>query len=333
MKKTIKNSMKIILIALLIVMLWQGINYAANEKVQILETSSTEYMLYISEYEENTFEFAFSNNELEDKTKLKYKTAGKDTGASEAKFIAYLDTATGSIDISKKIYLWARALDGKYFVEAVEIDLGTAVKKENTTFVENITKTIKVDTNKTVETTEVIDGVTTTKTVGKVDVLEDGKFSYILVSVPNSGDYKEFFMMAEAIAEDKIENNMYSKLEVVSKFMSFYNKLVPTETSGEWKEVVEKTILQPEESENGDQYILWLKKEVADDQDIIDIQFLTCFEDYVPDYDREEIVHKLPVTYDNPVLFIILGVLVAIFIVVICLRAKTKKPSKARRSK
>ena len=129
---------------------------------------------------------------------------------------------------------------------------------------------------------------------------------------------------AEKIANDKIENNMYAKLEVANKFSNYYNRLVPDIDDANWIKVNNNTILQPEESHNGEQYILWLKTE-NNRENKIDVQFLTCFEDYKPEVISEKITTKLPVTYDNPILFIILAVLVVAFVVVLILRNKSEK--------
>ena len=295
----------------------------ANENIQIIKKSGNEYLIYISEHMDSQFEFAFSKDQGADKETLGYKSSILDS-TSEKNDVAYIDNSLYTTYFSGKTYFWARDLSGKYFAEKVEVDLSKAIEESNVNLINNLTKIIKVDTKNTITTSEVVNEVKVTKTVGKVDVLEEGTTYYQLVKLPASEDYNEFMKTAEKIANDKIENNMYAKLEVANKFSNYYNRLVPDIDDANWIKVNNNTILQPEESHNGEQYILWLKTE-NNRENKIDVQFLTCFEDYKPEVISEKITTKLPVTYDNPILFIILAVLVVAFVVVLILRYKTEK--------
>lgn len=295
----------------------------ANENIQIVKKSGNEYLIYISGHMNLQFEFAFSNDQGVNKETLGYKSSILDS-TSEENNVAYIDNSLYSAYFSGKTYLWARDLSGKYFAEGVEIDLSKAIEESNVNLINNLTKIIKVDTKNTITTSEVVNEVKVTKTVGKVDVLEEGTTYYQLVKLPASEEHNEFMKTAEKIANDKIENNMYAKLEVANKFSNYYNKLVPNVDDAKWIKVNNNTILQPEESHDGEQYILWLKTE-KNGENKIDVQFLTCFEDYKPEVISEKITTKLPVTYDNPILFIILAVLVVALVVVLILRNKTEK--------
>lgn len=295
----------------------------ANENIQIIKKSGNEYLIYISEHMDSQFEFAFSNDQGADKETFGYKSSILDS-TSEKNNVAYIDNSLYTTYFSGKTYFWARDLSGKYFAEKVEVDLSKAIEESNVNLINNLTKIIKVDTKNTITTSEVVNEVKVTKTVGKVDVLEEGTTYYQLVKLPASEEYNEFMKTAEKIANDKIENNMYAKLEVANKFSNYYNRLVPDIDDANWIKVNNNTILQPEESHNGEQYILWLKTE-NNRENKIDVQFLTCFEDYKPEVISEKITTKLPVTYDNPILFIILAVLVVAFVVVLILRNKSEK--------
>ena len=295
----------------------------ANENIQIVKKSGNEYLIYISGHMNLQFEFAFSNDQGVNKETLGYKSSILDS-TSEKNNVAYIDNSLYTTYFSGKTYFWARDLSGKYFAEKVEVDLSKAIEESNVNLINNLTKIIKVDTKNTITTSEVVNEVKVTKTVGKVDVLEEGTTYYQLVKLPASEEYNEFMKTAEKIANDKIENNMYAKLEVANKFSNYYNRLVPDIDDANWIKVNNNTILQPEESHNGEQYILWLKTE-NNRENKIDVQFLTCFEDYKPEVISEKITTKLPVTYDNPILFIILAVLVVAFVVVLILRNKSEK--------
>ena len=232
----------------------------ANENIQILKKSGNKYLIYISGHMNLQFEFAFSNDQGANKETLGYKSSILDS-TSEENNVAYIDNSLYSAYFSGKTYLWARDLSGKYFAEGVEIDLSKAIEESNVNLINNLTKIIKVDTKNTITTSEVVNEVKVTKTVGKVDVLEEGTTYYQLVKLPASEEHNEFMKTAEKIANDKIENNMYAKLEVANKFSNYYNKLVPNVDDAKWIKVNNNTILQPEESHDGEQYILWLKTE------------------------------------------------------------------------
>lgn len=305
---------------------------ATNENVQILEKSDSEYMIYLSGHLNTSFEFAFSNDKNADKEALNYKNAATDTASENTNYIAYVDSNLKQTYFEKTTYLWARNLNGEYFAEAIEIDLNNSTCDKDVELANNITKIIKVDTTNTVTTTEVINDVKTTKTVGKVDVLEEGNTYYQLVKLPSSEDYNEFMKVAEQIANSKVENNMYSELEVASKFANLYEKLVPKTEDNNWIKVENNIILQPEEAKNSEQYILWLKNETSEGIKL-DAQFLTCFEDYKPEVISEKVVTKLPVTADDPTLFIILAILAVAFVIVGILRIHAGKTEKRKVSK
>ena len=82
-------------------------------------------------------------------------------------------------------------------------------------------------------------------------------------------------------------------------------------------------IQQPEESVEGDQYVVLLKKvsKIArSEETTYDVQFLTAHDNYEPNVVIEEVIvqetAKLPITYDSIALFVILGVIVILVIAV-----------------
>ena len=83
-------------------------------------------------------------------------------------------------------------------------------------------------------------------------------------------------------------------------------------------------VQQPSEAENGDQYILWVKGD-----NIKDVHFLTSYREYEEEFIKEEIRTKLPYTYDNNTILIVLGiVIVAIIVVSIRIAILKKKEMK-----
>lgn len=298
--------------------------FGANEEIQILEKTENQYMIYIADHMDTSFEFAYSNDKEINKEELNYKTAAKDATTTEKNYIAYVDEGLYTEFFSKPTYLWVRTIEGEYFIEGTEINLENVTKQSEVNLANSITKIIKVNTKNSVTTEEMQGEVKVTKVAGKIDVLEEGNTYYQLVELPNNEQYNEFMKIAEQISNNKVENNMYAKLEVTRKFSNLYKELVPEITDKNWIKVENNEILQPEDSKQGEQYILWLKTE-NNDGTKIDAQFLTCFEDYKPEVISEKIVTKLPVTYDNPALFIILAILVVAFVIILFLRLRTNK--------
>ena len=331
--KHLKLKLMVAIIVLFLLLISSTSIFASNEQIQILQKSDKEYMLYLENHLADSFEFAFSNDKNANKELLMYKNAATDTAEADANYIAYVDEELfNSYYLTTETYIWARTMEGTYFVEGILVDLTDSVTDADVELANTITKRIDVDTTQTFDKpAEMIDGVKQTKTVGNAIVLEEGNTYYQLAKVTENSDYSRFMKIAEQIANSKVEKNFYAELEVAKEFANLYKKLVPDENNTGWIPVKDNEILQPEEAKQDEQYILWLKNE--NNKITLDAQFLTCFEDYKPEVISEKVVTKLPVTADDPTLFIILAVLVVAFVVVGILRIfagtkTTKKVSK-----
>lgn len=311
-----------IIIILAITLGIQSMVLATNEEIQILKKSDSEYILYLKNHMESEFEFSFSNDQPEDvvKENLRYRKSGTDS-IEDGNHIVYIDSELYTTYFSKPTYLWARTLSGEYFAEGIEIDLNDFVTDEDVEFINNMTEVIEVDTTNTLVTEEEIDDVKITRTIGKIDIKEEGTIYYQIVNLPASEEYNEFMEIAETIANNQIPSGFYERLEITNKFSKLYNQLVPEIEDANWIEVTDNTILQPEDSEEGEQYIVWLKNEQEGEETKIDVQFMTSFEDYKQEVINEQITTKLPVTYDNPILFILLAILVILFIALLGIKA------------
>ena len=126
--------------------------------------------------------------------------------------------------------------------------------------------------------------------------------------------------LAEKVNNEYEEMDMYEKVQFGTEFNELYSKVL---SEAKWEEVEDTRIQQPEESVEGDQYIVLLKKvsKVArTEETTYDIQFLTAHDNYEPNIVIEEVIvqetAKLPITYDSIALFVILGVIVILVIAV-----------------
>lgn len=286
--------------------------FASNENVQILEKNTGDYIIYVKDNLNTEFEFAFSNDVSADKNVLTYYSAETDSNGNK---IAFVNSATISL-FSNPTYMWAR-VGTEYVLEGIEIDLAKAINENDLQIAANLTKTIKVDTTKTNTTEETIDGKKITTTVGKVVLTEQGDYSYILIK--ETEEYAKLADLATRISKFNSETDMYTKVQVYSEFFNKAKELLPSNTA-EWIKVENNEILQPENSENGEEYILWIKQDGATAEKL-DIQFLTSYKEYSEEKIIETITTKLPVTYDNNILLIVLAVLI-LAIIVVCIRIK-----------
>lgn len=325
MKKTI-IMMMILLIAIIVL---PSIISANSNSIIIKQTN--EYLIYNRNAMDEEFTFALSKTN--DKTNLIFFPSAKDKDTKEAKNVAYVDDTTKTyLDDNAETFLFIRDREGNYIVDAEKISLKNAIDKE---LVETTTKRIQVDTTKSNKTTTTIDGVKTEVTKGKVVITDsaDAKYSYILIKLPTTGenDYSELMNLAEKISnKEELEKlDLMQKLELMNSFYSLYKTLEPNANDNSWVEVQNSEVLQPEDSKNGEKYIVYIKS-VTQDKTIIDAQFLKCYDEYNPLYEKETVTiketSKLPVTYDNTItLIIVFAVIVVAIIVVFIIRKKANK--------
>lgn len=288
--------------------------FASNENIQILEKNTGDYIIYIKDNLNVEFEFAYSNDNTTDKNALTYYSAETDSKGNK---IAFVNDTTKSLFLNPT-YMWAK-VGTEYILEGVEIDLSKAINEANLQNAANVTKTIKVDTTKTNTTEETIDGKKITTTVGKVILTEQGDYSYILIKENDSEEYTKLADLATRISKFNSETNMYTQIQVYSEFFYKSKELTPKVTD-EWIKVENNEIIQPEDSEDGEKYILWIKEDGTTTEKI-DIQFLTSHKEYSEEKIIETITTKLPVTYDNNTLLIVFAILI-IAIIAVCIRIK-----------
>jgi len=118
--------------------------------------------------------------------------------------------------------------------------------------------------------------------------------------------------------------NAYTQIKASKEFIALYNsELEKINQEKKWNIVENLTILQPEEAKTGDQYILFLLK----DGKINDAHFLTSVREENEEIVNEKVVSKLPVTYDNNTLLIVIAIQI-IAIVLVALRIKMLKNKK-----
>ena len=296
-----------------------------NEKI-ILKKANDEFLIYYKEICNEEFEFAFSLDPKEEEDNLIFTKSAKDQLTETALNVAYVDEYlfTNYFNSDKPTYIWVRNNEGKMLVSADLVNLDEAILEETVELVNTTTKRIKTHIETTEPKTEIVDGVETTVTTGKL-VLDnkENKYSYELIKVANNADAEELFNLVEKLQKNE-KLGTYENLTFASKFYDLYNKLMPK--TSDWTQVDDSEILQPENTLEGEKYIVYLK----DEQGVVDVQFLTSVykvEEGVKE-ETETITEtvKLPVTFDSgSILFIILAVIVLALVIVTIVRVKANK--------
>lgn len=294
----------------LIVLLGLPVN-ATNENIELIKQSETDYLIYFNGHLGETFEFAFSNDNTVDKETLTYIPAATDT-VGGGNYIAYINAYT-----TENKYVWAKDSKGTYFAEGVELDLTKAIPANELSQIQNITKIIEVDTTQNQVEEKTINGNKVTVTTGKVVLKNEGNYEYQIVKLPSTTEYNNLMDLAERISKINTQTDMYTKLGLYTEFNNLYKQLLAELVEENWFEVQNQEILQPEDTKNGDKYVVWIRE-----GNEIDAQFLTS--KYVEEKVVEKITTKLPVTYDNNTLLVVLGILV-LAIVVVSIRIKSLK--------
>ena len=326
-----KSTIKLVAFGMLVLMLLSiftvPVKAETYEKV-VLKKADKEFLIYYKDICNDEFEFAFSVDNSQPADDL-FTRSAKDQADEGALDVAYIDaTLYDTYFATNKAYIWIRDNNDQMVVSADLVDLTDALNDGMIELVNNTTKRIDVDTTQTHETHEIVDGVDTTITTGKVVVDEKSgaKYSYTLTRLTDTTTKaNKLFELAEALKEDI--SDTYTNLSLSKQFYDLYMELMPTDS--EWTEVENSEILQPDNTVEGDKYIVYLKEETADST-TVDAKFLTCV--YKADEgveQKEETITetvKLPVTFDRgTILFIILGIIVLALVIFAIIRVKANK--------
>ena len=326
-----KSTIKLVAFGMLVLMLLSiftvPVKAETYEKV-VLKKANKEFLIYYKDICNDEFEFAFSLDKSQPTDDL-FTRSAKDQADEGALDVAYIDaTLYDTYFATNKAYIWIKDNNDQMLVSADLVDLTDALNDGMIELVNNTTKRIDVDTTQTHETHEIVDGVDTTITTGKVVVDEKSgaKYSYTLTRLTDTTTKaNKLFDLAEALKEDI--SDTYTNLSLSKQFYDLYMELMPT--NSEWTEVENSEILQPDNTVEGDKYIVYLKEE-TDDSITVDAKFLTCV--YKADEgveQKEETITetvKLPVTFDSgTILFIILGIIVLALVIFAIIRVKANK--------
>ena len=306
---------------------------ATNENVSVVNTQENEYMIYIKDYTDKNFKYAFTNNASPNEMDIFYINSISDLGGNQG---AFLDAETYEKLKNQPIFIWVKDEEENLVLKGVQIDFENSLAKENIDTIENTTKRIAVEISTSKENTdsttpvrnEDVDGVKEVAKAGYIKITDsnDATYYYQRVKTTDSEEYAKLMELAEKLNKEYDKMDMYEKVQENEQFYNLYSKLV---NEANWQEVKNMEVKQPESTEQsngiGDKYIVFLKKVAKDGEVTVDAQFLQEYYDYEPNAIKEQIkiqeTTKLPITYDSIALIVILAVVI-IALVVIFIRMK-----------
>ena len=326
MKRLLSKNAVLAVLIIAIMLLLQFPVLAVEENTTIIQTSENEYLIYEDEFINESFKFAYSKDKDIEETELNFINSLQDNNEN---YVAYVDNEIFNsyfLD-SNTVYMWIETSQNT-ISDAIEIDLSKAITQEELDFVANTTKRISVTLGAEKPDVENVDGVEYTTTVDNMQINPaDGyTYEYVIVRQNENSEIANFISMSKDIAQITENLNSYENIKKLDEFYTLYNSLIPTQ----WQEVTNNTIYQPEDSAEGEEYVIWLKGTNAEGEEIVDVQFMTCTreeeKEYVPEVIEQKTTVKLPVTFDTTItLLIVLGVIIVAIVVLVIVKKKLSK--------
>lgn len=317
----------LIIIALLIPTKVLG---AANEDLQIVKAEQ-DYIIYVKDLAKTEFDFAISEKPDADDIDLNYIKSVEDEDGNQVAFVT-LEKYDNELKNNANNYIYIKTAEG---VECKEINFEDAFDKEKMAEVETSTKRIATElVTDIVEKDEEVDGVKVKVTVGGLKITDSDKATYYYSMTKLPADtYTELMELAEKINAEYNTMDMYTRIETAKQFYNLYHEL---EAQQNWVEVENMTIMQPNDAQKGEQYVVYLKKVDENGTETVDVKLMTSYredeEEKIPGRTETRVVQetaKLPITGDSIVLFVILAVIILVAIIVfIRMRKLQNKESK-----
>ena len=323
-----KKVMLVFLLVLLIMLLPTRI-FAATQSVAIVKVEN-DYSIYIDGLENKDFKFAFTNQNPEDETSFESQLIPNwedNNGVN----IACLEEGT-SLNLNEPVFMIVKVGEE---LSVTELDLNKAISKTDMASVEAITTIIDVDTTQTTTTSDNENGVVTTQTVGQVNIIESAEYNYT--------DYEYQYNLikidgTESETATKL-SNLVDSLQSTYSTLSTYNKILKTaeirdlylslREEAVYSKVNDYVIYQPEDSKEGDKYLVLLQQLSGKEVVREDIQFLICTEGHKQKVEKPLIEIKkataLPRTFDSIILLVVLAVILITTIAVILRIRKLNK--------
>lgn len=295
-----------------------GANEGLDDNIlQIVKTDNENYIIYIKDLQDKEFEFEITQSPDTKEIDLNYEKSLKDDDNNNVIFI----TNQYYKEISENdSYLYVRS-NKETIISGKKLEFNSAFEKNQMEYVEKTTKRIETEliTN-IVEKDEIVNDIKIKTTVGGLKLVnENSKYYYTITKLPTS-EYDTLKQLADKINEEYETIDMYSKIKLAKEFYDLYNILLDKQ---EWKEVENFILMQPNDAQKGEQYIVYLKEVNDDGIETTDIKIMTSYredeEEKIPARTENVVVKettKLPITGDSFILFVILGIILFVAVIV-----------------
>ncbi len=325
MKKSILNLLSIVLIAIFVLTMLPTVVKAADGDLEgvILEKDSGngDKVIYLKGMEATEFKYAFGTSA--DPTGAAYITAVTD---SNNEYVAVLESSD-----TTSTHLFVLVESTTYVVELSSLK---SIKETEISELEKLTEIIDVTTDEVQTKVTNNDGTVVTTTTGKIVVKEDGTHKYELIEIVDKNNTittpnEKAVELYEKISGLKDLTKMYDK---VSSYITIRDNYKTLKDNATWKDAKNNEILQPEDSQNDEKFIVLIQK--VENGTVVkdDIQIMTCKRQDDADVEVTEkqetkVVEKkseLPVTGENIALYIALAVIILAIIVLVIKMIKSK---------
>lgn len=329
--KNIKVKLVGILIAIVFVALTLPTKVlGANDELQVVCNEEGNYVIYAKSLQKGEgFKFAISDNPTAKEIDLNYINSVTD---EENNQVALVEKA--KYEGEKYIYI---KTDSQVICEGQPINFAEAFDQQKMEKVETTTNRIATEVvTDIVEKEEQVNGVNVKITVGGLEITDSKNDTYYYATTKLPAEkYSELKALAENINANYNDMDMYTRIETAKQFYNLYIELVEKQN---WVLVENMTIMQPNDAEEGEEYVVYLKKVDENGKEIVnDVKFMTSYrtdtEQSIPGMTEQKIVKettKLPITGDSMVLFTILAIIIIVAIVVF-VKMKKLQDKKAER--
>lgn len=289
----------------------------ANEELQIVKTEQ-DYIIYVKKLAKTEFDFAISDKDNATEMELNYINSVEDEEGNQVAFVTQTKY-NNELSTNAHNYLYIKTTEG---VEIKEINFDDAFDKAKMEEVETTTKRMETEVvTDIIEKDEEVEGVKVKVTVGGLKIIDTDQATYYYASTKLPAEkYTELMELAEQINSSYNEMDMYERIKTAKQFYNLYNELKGLQN---WLEVENMTIMQPNDAQKGEQYVVYLKKLGEDGNETIDVKLMTSYredeEEKIPGKTETRVVKetaKLPITGDSIILFVVLVAIVIIAIIV-----------------
>ncbi|MEG3038020.1 MAG: hypothetical protein RR810_04115 [Clostridia bacterium] len=315
------NSIKVLSAMMFCIMFIESSIFASSKiETAVVNRDNTGYSVYLDKTLQNGFTYCIQNTNAITAAS-KWVKSEKDGAGKNAQDIANIANTYTGVN-----YLWVKDSKGDMQIDGLEIDLSLAIKAEEINNFSDITKRIKISADETEKKVTENNELKSTIVVGKTNIIDTAytSYEYALIKLPAAKEYNTLVDCFRNFNSKKI--NTFDSIKNASVFKEEYNKALKTAT---FKLVENSEILQPENANNGEEYLLILKGKNKD-KETSDMQILTSVKK-VKEGVNENIVKenvkkvvKLPITADSAILTISIALLAAFLIGLLIIKKKCK---------